>query len=1210
MEEAPVENDDLGKQMVEAPKPTRAELIARARAKEQQHRQQIKRIEAINNAEVEVEEAGFFTDTAPHEKDGFLDNTKEVAFTAVETAAEGIVNFVGNAGDDFSSEETPYLVFGTDKSLDDVGVDIFGMNIGFVKKKEFDLRRIAYEIESGEKAVTLADFDIPDADRPDSAAGKMAADMARWLVIFAATRKSLGNQFAGTSIKREIALGATSGFAADLTAFAPHEERLSNMIVEWGKDNPAFDNAVTQYIASDSDSATEASLKHAIEGLGLGMATEGVFMTIKWLKGLWKNREFKNADISDTAIDNIKPKPDDAPLKELEGILPDDSQTTKFLKEKAAADAAQGKTPAVKAAADDVTEGAAEAVEQVERTMKDTAKSAITFKSTIDKEAFVEAFNNGEFSKLGEMVEFNENTIDWSKADNPEGLKDLLRGLEEAASDFLGEAGQAKVSFKATKQMAHDVGISEANAHSLFGDTQAGGGLAARMLAAQQAMVANAKRLYRLGEAAKGGDQQAVALFHSAIEQQAALMGVVKGSSREIARALANMRQMKDAAADSFEAFGQIMERHGGIEGTRELVDTLISQNNLAGLHRVVQKHSKPGFLDWIQEVAINGMLSSIKTHVINITSNSAMGFLITPIERLMAGTIGLRHNRYALGREARAVIATYTSIPYATRLMLKAAKTGAPVADSRQRIEVLQRRAIRADTSKWHPFLKPVANMINLTGEAIRLPGRALVTADEFFKGVTRMGEMTGFAWEAASRQADIKKLKGAERTRFIKTEMKKLLDNPTDAMQDEATAAARRATFQEDAHTAVGGKIASALNSHPVIKLVVAPFVKTPMNLLRQAFMDRNPVLSLFAKKNMAELRQGGAAADAVIARMMTGAGVMWMGWEMAESGFITGKGEAYHNTEKLDKVPEYSIKYGDEWIPYNRLDPVGGMLGMIADLHYGFARGYDPMNPEGFTEMEHASRAIFLAATNNALSKTWAKSMNDIIETGELWLDGSVGSSRRAIDKIKGENLFKLVPYGSAIRNYAGAEDPIIREAWSVTERMLKNLPGYSEGLPIKRDLLGRPITRQNAESFMYNPFAPMAESKDPVDIALADLQFDSTLIDKSIEGVPLNATQYSRYKELIGDFNIPGAPTLHDELLTVIESSGWDQMTDLMKVDIVKGVISSRKKTAKQLLLNEGNFELRKRVMQLDIYNLEKYTEQDLSEVKEAIDSITN
>lgn len=79
-----------------------------------------------------------------------------------------------------------------------------------------------------------------------------------------------------------VARAAVSGVPAQFVGFDEHEERLSNTLQHM----PVLGKPVFSYLAaSPDDSWAEARLKNTVEGLGLGLATDGLLL---WLKGLKK----------------------------------------------------------------------------------------------------------------------------------------------------------------------------------------------------------------------------------------------------------------------------------------------------------------------------------------------------------------------------------------------------------------------------------------------------------------------------------------------------------------------------------------------------------------------------------------------------------------------------------------------------------------------------------------------------------------------------------------------------------------------------------------------------------------------------------------------------------------------------------------------------------------------------------------------------------
>ncbi len=84
-----------------------------------------------------------------------------------------------------------------------------------------------------------------------------------------------GGGFAGSAIR---------GAATDFSVFDAHAERLSNLVEE----HPALRNPITSFLAADpNDSEALGRLKNSLEGLGLGLATEGFTKALAGTKSVF-----------------------------------------------------------------------------------------------------------------------------------------------------------------------------------------------------------------------------------------------------------------------------------------------------------------------------------------------------------------------------------------------------------------------------------------------------------------------------------------------------------------------------------------------------------------------------------------------------------------------------------------------------------------------------------------------------------------------------------------------------------------------------------------------------------------------------------------------------------------------------------------------------------------------------------------------------------
>ncbi|WP_133243789.1 hypothetical protein [Sphingomonas pokkalii] len=116
--------------------------------------------------------------------------------------------------------------------------------------------------------------------------------------------------------------------------------------------------------------------------------------------------------------------------------------------------------------------------------------------------------------------------------------------------------------------------------------------------------------------------------------------------------------------------------------------------------------------------------------------------------------------------------------------------------------------------------------------------------------------------------------------------------------------------------------------------LKLFI-PFVRTPTNLVKFA-AERSPAApALWAWSR--DFKAGGAKRDLAIARWMVGSAATMMAVEAAQKGLITGGGPSNEKAKNLliaNRWQPYSVKVGNRYVAYGRLDPFSTTIGLAAD------------------------------------------------------------------------------------------------------------------------------------------------------------------------------------------------------------------------------------------------------------------------------------
>jgi len=986
--------------------------------------------------------------------------------------------------------------------------------------------------------------------------------------------------------KEAVASAIAAAFVLD-----PNDPNLANLI-ETSKGEggmPDISGPITEFLSTDPrDPEPTNRLKNALAEVATGPIAEAVFGILKMGKASFAQRQMdkKIADLKPVDGPRIEP---DKPVEAADLAAQEADMRALGEEGNAMADEVFGAADRPKDTGPDRMDAKVDDAIEIERAPLTQDSIREDFQGVINddlREQLVEIVTPGNYLQT-EMSLFNNSKFDLGQVETKEELLAVLGTIEDIMKETMEKSGRVKVqTWEQTTQLARAVGMSAEQAHQLFADVAGGGGLAARMFASHQTMVANGKRMLALIKVAKEtSNPKDIIEANRAIELQAAIMMEVKGSQGEVARAMNAMKMQRSATAENFENLASAA-REFGVRS--QYIDGLLKggDGSLASINAAADKASRATVSEMIAEVAINGLLTNPTTHIVNMASNTTM-LALTPWERLVASGIGKVRRIAGIGQvdtlSARAagknIKAMIVGLGDTFKLTYQALKDGAPITDVRQRVEIAARPRISANSLGMDG--KSVMSRVvdNVVAPTIRVSTRLLSAEDEFFKSSLYRGEIASVAYETALKHADAKGLTGKARRAFVKKREVFLVENPTVKMQRDAIDVARRGTFQEDASSKIGPLVEKVINVHPFVKLVVAPFYRTPTNVLRQTFIDRVPVLNLLMKKNRDAIKAGGPEGDLALARVTTGTAALVTGFQLVNSfsgpdGYIEIIGKKpYESSGRFDKVKDYSIRIGDTWYRYNRFDPIGSWLGFASDFHSISESRYDPADPEA----DKSAMDFFAAGTgavmSNALNKVWLKSLSDIVETLNRLEKSSSASGGRAVEKFAGDQLLKLVPFSSGLRAVTKQTDPIAREAWTVGDRIMAILPGASDGLSPRRDELGRVVENDQGWKYLVSPFAATPESDNPLDQELARLDFDWPRTDKSLLNgkIPLDAEQYSEYKRLIGqEAPYPGMPHLEAALGTLIESHQYQSATDTIRIELVQSYRSMYAQIAQEKL----------------------------------------
>ncbi len=1002
---------------------------------------------------------------------GFLGATVEAvsgvgigAMTAVKEAGDTI-DWAAEAIQDKLGDVVVYDDIETDayKGYEDAGgvhlFSAFGKKIkwasgaGLQELKEANLYGMLKMGDQLDK-ITYDTSEAREDGNLTTVAGELTAGVSQFLTGWVALGgvKSVG-----------IVGGIAKGAAVDFTVFDEHEARLSDMAVELG-----LENDLTLYLASDKDdSVFEGKLKNAIEGAGIGLAVEGVVKLVKAVKAARNGNteaaeelvkegqeavfkdpsEVELTDVDGTPIDmgntSTVPKTPEQQLKELTGEAPTPKVDEPMVTPNPKADELDAvkvgyDTPKNPLRSDAPSEVTPEAVRAETEAVSQT------------KRAENKDFRDAETGKTTKQVSWEEQMEAGKKL-----TERLARGIEEED----GVVGIVKFS-KSLLQLP--VPVKEWDA---FSDAAAN---LQKQIEDQMVKLANSP-------AGKMDDPAVKAQLQSlgeAVTYASAARGAAQSQGGRITQAAKNFKSK----------FGYEVN----FDFDKDGIITAIRNAETGDIIRKGHKNFNDA-IEVLNEVNLNFMLSGMGTQLVNMLSNSMIA-LLHPLEmyigasgRMVANAAkgNIKEATQAFTLPNRQMIGLWKYKSIAAKYAAKSFRAGRNVLDEEGMVtEVIGDSAGDVAIGKGNATsLKEFGegNAWDKFGNIVRIPSRALLAGDEFFKQLTFRSKAYGLAAEelqpkfghldANSFDAMVESRVDAafQLQRKSKNKSDMVIQAGEDPKLVEITQAAiqqsRRNTFTNDLGT--GGKALQKLvSSVPIIRQVI-PFIRTPINILKYP-LKRTPILHKFSREMTEKIAKGGAERDEAYAGLAMGTG-MWIGAATLATAKVElddGKGgkvsvykyqgtwAGYTSARKqaLKAAGGMSNSYinGDgEFVQYSRFDPLSIFMGVAADVRdITAAIGED-------AELQTVAQASIMAVINVFKDKSYTKGLTDALKAFDEpeaflghWMNSKASS---------------YIPSAVAQAKF----DPLMREVRDPLDAIINRIPMLSKTLEPQFDPFGRPI-----------------------------------------------------------------------------------------------------------------------------------------------------
>jgi hypothetical protein len=970
-------------------------------------------------------------------------------------------------------------------------------------------KRIEKGIKKKGGEVDMSPIKLPVPDKPvaETVTGGLIEGVTQFLTgLGAVGRIGKAAGLTATGAGASIAKGA----AADVLAFTEHDQRLSNVIEQI----PELRNPVTEYLKADpTDTFAEGKLKQAIEGVATGAVGEALGRGISLYK---KGRAAAaQAKAAGATSDDILKASDEILMGQK--ITPEDFSAIGDINNPELIIKKFHKTP-------DIVDGGAEQIAATKGKLEQAAKesSGVTPGKKLPAPGAKEPEIKINFARI-------------------QGEDDVKRLMQEMANDpalisSVQKSRRGKQTVEMTVKGADDIdGFDELLTRrqgEAFNDQQ--------IVAARRVYYDTTSKLLEVAE--KAASPQATELDQYAFRQMVAVHHAVQkemlGARAEAGRALrAWAIPLEGTDGEKIKAIQQMLNGYGGAEASKEMASKLTMLSKAGGLNTSqINRMTQGGALARtgaaLREVWKMGLLTSPRTHIVNVTSNVMTGLTLAAERGAQAV---LSKDEKVKAEAVQFFVGYIGSFRQALSNSAKAFKTGETGA-AFGKIELPPIRATSREVLDPEGKMGIFSKAIDYYGQALnKTVGASLAAGDEFGKTLLYNAQLRA----SAMREATSKGLKGEDAKKF----MVDFLANPSEIVRSESENFAKYGTYNTEL-TGTSKAFQNLVTKVPAARFVV-PFVRTPINIFKFTF-ERTP-LAILSKGIREDIAAGGMRKSAALTKIGMGSSFMMLGTDMALNGEVTGAGPANQRMrQKLLNTgwKPYSIKINDKYYSYARFEPFATWVGMSADMTE-ILSNYDSYDMDEQEEVDGLATAMVAAMANQVVGKTFMSGFADLTSV--------LSDPKRYGDQFIQSYGRSLIP--NVVADIERGISPETEQIFNMMDAIKSRIPGLSDSVGKKYNVYGEvikayyPSPENKALAFgervlqAFNPVAYEDQDapKQPIDeyflkhglqgIGVPDKiqKFSVRGRMGSYDSVPVNLREYpkiyERFMQLRGEVKLP-------------------------------------------------------------------------------------
>lgn len=493
--------------------------------------------------------------------------------------------------------------------------------------------------------ITGADIpDLPTIPQPTYTGGGAIRDIAGFAIPFTGLAKGASALSKLNKLKKaekvldptskagKVGKAALTGVAAEQLAFSPDEERLSNLIQEYAP------NQFTEYLMADEDdTAAEGRLKMALEGAGLGLTLDAVFLGARSIKNKFKKAE-EIEQVTETPL-QIKPKKE-----------PSIIDTTTTLQQAKKEIEPEGFAPTPK-------EGFAANVRLSKKQLDTDAENLVKELADENEQFWTQRRGRVRFGKQGEVLHEAALNKGWTVDD----VLNIQQGQAVSAEDIT-----------AVRQIVRD----------------------------SQQELSDLNKTYNLKLDQGNLTDIDKVEYLKFLDTVTALSGKEAGVVAEAGRTLRALREMTQSPDQRIRSKAT-KEYLNKIKGTPEDPDVIAKNlgefEDIDAAINFLAKTKKTRPIDYVQEVWINSLLSSPSTQLVNFLSG-VLTAALRPAEFYTSALVGAARRdpeRLTFSEANSRLIGTIAGTIEALKVGTKAFVKPESVVDSMTKLELRKQKSI-----------------------------------------------------------------------------------------------------------------------------------------------------------------------------------------------------------------------------------------------------------------------------------------------------------------------------------------------------------------------------------------------------------------------------------------------------------------------------------------------------------------------------------